>query len=622
MDHDLSRRHALATFAVGSTALAGCLDFLSGDGTDDSAEEDGGNGTNGRGSTWPAIDSGEVIDDFEDLDRWGVRSGRLEAAPDEARTGSQAAVIEGDDRTAGITIGLSDELDLEGWDTSIAVKPESATQIVVEFIAPTRDERLNTVRAVPDGYDGWFRLDCGYEHKPEEEPDLSTVTRLNVIAVGPDDGPTRMLVDDLRRTEAVDNGKAILACYGGHDSHYDIAAELLEERGWAAAVPIDPGRIGGQGRMGLDELHELRDRGWDVCSYPRGESDLTEQPAERQRTVIESTRDSLADRGFEDGSRHFFAPDWRSMTPETHEIVREYHESGFLFGSCTTGAPPTGTHMTPVIWGPALHNGVRRHINLCDQYRQLTVIRIPRIVEGDAGSNSMSLDDFEHLLDHIENRGLDVITPSDIVDGMDDIDRGTPNETDEKPDGTILEAGRSHSFDGDGTDESDAFDLDEGIVTAQFTHDGDGAFAVELTPVDGDLPNERLSTTAGVTVGESMTTVGGGTYRLVVDADGPWSTELDQPAVHGDDLAEPPIEASGSGSGFVGPLWADDGLTLSVTHDGDGAFVVDGYGADGSWEQLVNQRGEFDASRSAGVSGVSWIDVEADGNWTLDVGGP
>lgn len=139
---------------------------------------------------------------------------------------------------------------------------------------------------MPDGYDGWFRLDCGYEHKPDGEPDLSNVTRLNVIAVGPDDGPTRMLVEDLRRTEAIDNGKAILAFYDGYRSHYDIAAERLEERGWAGAVPVDPRQVGGGNRMGFDEL---RERGWDVCSYPR----KAPSPSSPRIASGRSSRDSV-----------------------------------------------------------------------------------------------------------------------------------------------------------------------------------------------------------------------------------------------------------------------------------------------------------------------------------------
>ena len=628
MRHKLSRRHALAALGVTSSALAGCLGSGSDDETDLSSDgengdavdtENGGGDTAETSSRWPAIDVGEVISDFEDLDRWEAQTGRVEAVPEEARTGSQAAVVESDEGTAEMSVFFPDGLDLEGWDTSIAVKPESATRIVVEFIAPTREERLATVRTVPEDYDGWFRLDCGYEHKPEGEPDVSNVTRLNVIAVGPDDGPTRMLVDDLRRTEAVDNGKAILAFYDGRQSHFDIAAEMLEERGWAGAVPVDPRRVGGRNRMDFDDLRTLRDRGWDVCSHPRIDRDLTDQPEDRQRTVIESIHDSLEDHGFSDGARHFFAPDWRRMDSTTTAIVREHHESGFLFGSCPTGAPPTGIHTTPVIWGPALHNGVRRHINLCDQYNQLTVIRIPPIVDDeDVDANSMSLGDFEHLLDHLEHRGLDVITPSDLVDGTMD-GTGTDDQAGdvEKPTGRILEAGESYTLEGSGSSESDELYFGDGVLTAEFSHDGESTFTAEVTPIDGSLGNERLVTTTNAG-GESLTTVDEGSYRVTVEADGAWSLTLEQPEIHSDDLTEVPLEASGTGSTVVGPLWTDSPLSLHLTHDRDGTFIVDGYGADGGWEQLVNQSGEFDSSRSYHASGVVWITIDASGNWTLE----
>ena len=631
MEPELSRRHALAALGVTTSAIAGCLDVFSGDETDvlggdeDSTAggsgEEGSNadGPNGTDSTWPAIDHGELLSDFEDLDRWSAQVGRIEPVSEEARTGTQAALVESDERTAGMSLRFPDGLDLEGWDTSIAVKPEAATQIVVEFIAPTRDERLTTVRAIPDGYDDWFRLDCGYEHKPAGEPDLTNVTRLNVVAVGPEDGPTRMLVDDLRRTEAAENGKAILAFYDGHRSHFDVAAPMLEERGWAGTVPVDPRRVGGGNRMDFDELHELRDRGWDVCSYPRGDRDLTEQSADRQRRVVEGLRDSLADHGFPDGSRHFFAPAWRRLTPTTLELVRDSHESGFLFGSCPTGVPPTGIHTTPVIWGPALHNGVRRHINLCDQYNQLTVLRIPPIVDDeDADESSMSIGDFEHLLDHLEHRGLDVVTPSDVVDGrMDRTDSGR-HDSPERPDGQFIEPGESHVLEGSGPSDSPAVELSEGPLIGRFSHNGESTFEVEATPVDGTAATERF-VTATRPDGESVTIVEDGTYEMSVEAEGAWSITLDQPGVHGDDLTAIPVERDGTGSAVVGPLWTDGPLSVGITHDGAGPIIVDGYGVDGSWEQLVNQTGEFDNSRSYDGIGVVWIAIEASGDWTLEL---
>ncbi|WP_225336072.1 polysaccharide deacetylase family protein [Halomicrobium urmianum] len=633
-DDGSSRRQLLATLGAGavSTTLAGCIDVLSdgaagGDETPDGTAA-GGNETStatddtATGSTtWPAIESGELLFDFETLEELTPRTGEVSAAPDEARRGSQAAVIESDEGTAGVELRFPDGLDLEGWDVSMAVKPASADRIFVEFLAPTQRERLSSIRVVPDEYDGWFRMDCGYQQKPGDEPDLSNVTGINIVVDGPEDGPSKLLVDDLRRTESASNGAVVLAFHGGHESHYEIAAEMLAERDWSGAVPVSPEQIGDSGRMGLDELSELSDRGWDVCSLPSVSTPLPDQSADQQRSVLENARDALASEGFEDGARHLFVPDGR-MDSTTYDVARDVHESTFLYSAGTTGVPPTEMHVIPFIWGPALHTGVRRHLNISDQYDLLTVLRIPRIVDSedvDSG-NRMSLDDFGLLLDHIEHRNLDVVTPSDLVDGTLDLDGDEPS-VGTRPSGTVLEAGQSHTFEGTGSGESPTFELDDGVVVATVSHDGE-AIAVDVTKPDGLGRSENLLTTSGNESGESIMAVDDDTYRLEVDADGEWSIDLSQPAVHADDLEDLPVEASGTGSAFVGPLWTERDVRIVATHDGDGTFIVDGYGADGSREVIVHRSGEFSNSRSYKAGGPAWINVEADGNWTLEISHP
>ncbi|WP_459887085.1 polysaccharide deacetylase family protein [Halostagnicola bangensis] len=620
MDFDSSRRRMLAAVGVGSASLAGCLDFFSGD-DGDGGDGDGGNGDGGGGSggaSWPGSDSGELISDFGEDDHWVARTGDIEPAPDEAVTGDQAMVIESDEATAASGLEVVGGVDLENQDASLAVKVDSATQIALEVLAPNRDHHLTSIRHFPDEYEGWLRVDFGYIMK-RGDPDLSNVTQFNIVATGPEGGPTRVVVDDLRKTESVvGHGKAILAFYGGLDSHYDIAAEQLEERGWAGAIPIDPGRIGEGGRMDRNQLQELRDGGWDVCSYPEGEGALPEMPEDRQRDVLEHARDSLHEHGFEDGSRHFFAPEDR-MDETTHEIVRDLHESGFLFGASPNSSAPTGIHMNSLIWGPDLHGGVRRAINLSDQYNQLTVLRIPGIVEDEADvtANNMPLEDFEHLLNHLEHRGVDVVTPSDLVDGT--MERDGDDAPEETDDGPILEAGNAHTFGGDGNHRTDEFELAEGGLECSFVHEGNGEFVVEASTADGDLANDLLVSTAGSGPGGSITFVEEGTYQLEVEADGEWSIEIDQPEVTEADLTELPVEESGTGSSFVGPLASEDDISLDVTHDGNREFLVDGYDSSGSREQIVNVVGEFNGSRSYSVGNATWFNVEADGDWTLEI---
>ncbi|AHF98433.1 polysaccharide deacetylase [Halostagnicola larsenii XH-48] len=619
MDIESSRRRMLAAVGVGSASLAGCLDFLSDGGGDGDGDGDGsGNGGNGDGAAWPASNSGELISDFGEDDNWVSRHGEIKSAPDEAVTGDQAMVIESDKAIASAGLAVPDGVDLEDWDASMAVKVESATDIRLEVLASGRENHLTSIRQIPDAYEGWLRVDFGYIMK-RGEPDLSNVTQFNIVASGPEGGPTRVVVDDLRRTEAaVSSGKAILAFYDGLPSHFDIAADMLEERGWAGAVPVDPDRIGGAGRMNISQLQQLSDQGWDVCSYPESDGPLPEQSEERQRERIQQSISALESYEFEDGARHFFAPG-DSMDETTHEIVREHHESGFLFGASPNSTSPTGPHMTSLIWGPDLHGGVRRAINLSDQYNQLTVLRIPDIVEdeADVNANNMPLEDFEHLLDHLEHRGVDVITPSDLVDGSMESDEEGGSEGD--GDGPILEAGKAHTFSGNGGSQTDEFDLASSGVECSFSHEGSGDFVVEATAIDGDLANDLLVDTTGSGPGKSFTFADEGTYQLEVEADGEWSIELDQPEVTNSDLTSLPVSESGTGSSFIGPLESEDDISLEVSHDGDGAFLIDGFDSSGSREQVVNKTGQFEGSRSYAVGDATWFNIEATGDWELAI---
>lgn len=440
---DASRRRVLLAVGAATAGLAGCLESQTTAATDEDhstpdddqpgqdptvpADDDPGDEDEQSGDVpddrdpvfrWPAIQIGDVITDFEPDTHWEPLIGDTEPTHEEARTGTQAVRAHSDSDKAAFSLAFPDGLDLDGWNTSMAVKVESLTTIAIEFHAPEFDDHLTSFYQPPRDYDDWLRIDFGYNERAGD-PDLTNVAELRVIGFGPSAGPTRFVADDLRRTPATtDTGKAILACYGGRTSHYDILAPRLADRNWPAVVPINPRSIGGSNRMTLEELHELHDRGWDISPAPRGSDGLSGLPEPDQRAIIETARNDLIDAGFPDGARHFFAPDWRRMDPTNHALVRDLHETGFVFGTGTTSIPPTNPHMIATSWAPALRGGIRRYINIADQYHGLTVLRIPPIVTDDDShtDNNMHVDDLDHLLDHIHARGLDVITPSDLID--------------------------------------------------------------------------------------------------------------------------------------------------------------------------------------------------------------
>lgn len=649
MSDRASRRRVLLAVGALSTGVAGCTDGESPDGQDgddagsratdaeartddgetaDDADDhqptsdDGSDGTTDdtvveSGSiTYPAVDVGELVSDFGPDARLEALHGSFEADPELARIGEQAMVIEGGGDRAGVGLHFPDGLDLNGWDTSMAVKAEAINRIAIEFHAPSFGDHLTSFRRLPNDHDGWLRVDFGYDEK-QGEPDLEHVTELRIIGFAAGDGPTRFVIDDLRRTPAAQQGKAILVCHGARLSHLELAGELLHERGWPAAVAVDPRNIGGSGRMDVHDLRKLQERGWDICPAPSGPDGLSGRPENEQRTIMEVARNALVDRGFDDGARHFFAPTWREMDPVNHELARELFDTAFVFGSSTSGIPPTGPHLIPMSWGPALHGGVRRQVNIADQYQLMVVLRIPPIVEmeADVTDNNMWLDDFIHLLDHLEHRGLDVITPSDVVDGT--FENGEES-TDpiERPEGVIVESGARHSFEGEGHDATDRFDLEDGFLQAEFTHEASGPFEISIA---GDNTHDAFVTTADVIEGESVMLLEEGTYHFEISASGPWTIDVQQPEVHSDDLLDPPLGATGSASGVVGPIWAPDRGRLEATHEAEGSFLVDLIGLDGSRERIVHASGSFDSSRSYRGPGTCWLNVEATGDWTIEM---
>lgn len=208
-------------------------------------------------------------------------------------------------------------------------------------------------------------------------------------------------------------------------------------------------------------------------------------------------------------------------------------------------------------------------------------------------------------------------------DAEDDEDDEAEPADEDTPDleGVIVEGGQSHSFDGSGTDVSEAFELEPGILIVEFAHDGESNFRVDMIALEGEAWDDvPLVNVIGDTDGSSVLSITGGEYQLDVAADGAWTLELDQPEVTAGEVREPPLEESGTGSSWVGPVRAEGVNEIHATHDGEGNFVAWAHDVDGGQDLLVNEVGEYDGTSTFRADGeVFWINIEADGDWTIAI---
>jgi len=181
--------------------------------------------------------------------------------------------------------------------------------------------------------------------------------------------------------------------------------------------------------------------------------------------------------------------------------------------------------------------------------------------------------------------------------------------------------GGHETFSGSDNSVTGEFTTDGGPIVFVYEHSGESNFIAEVIDTE---TGERVGLAANV-VGEASGARAipddGGTYRLEVTADGPWSIDVSNPMALEEDINQLPVEASGEGATVLGPLHVDGRTLVEATHEGESNFIV--YAMDElafnvlERDLAINEVGQFDGEGTFDFDGMVWITVEADGPWTL-----
>ena len=366
------------------------------------------------------FERGTVVDDFEAVgtndSRWGPVGGTIEADTDDVYAGTQSVHMTNENgNVAGIYKAFPDGLDLSSHDLTLAVKLEKPVRgrIAAEFLAPDRNDMLVSKRYIPKELNGWFRIDLGYTGQ-SGKPAVDSVQELRLMVLTEEGTPIDVHVDDLRKIPKPKNGKVVLQFDDSHITHYDVAFEELQKRGWAAGSAIIPDTIGSDGYLTIGQMREMRDAGWDMMAHPQASKPLPQYSEARQQEMIQQAYDYLELKGFPEGARHFVAP-YNRVSTTTLDIVAEYHDAGYMFGACPNNAQqPSNMHTISRVMGKD-PQGTRRILNLADSYNQLAVVTWHTV--GYGNGYEVSPETFKNVLDHIEQTGLEVVAPSALLDG-------------------------------------------------------------------------------------------------------------------------------------------------------------------------------------------------------------
>lgn len=174
---------------------------------------------------------------------------------------------------------------------------------------------------------------------------------------------------------------------------------------------------------------------------------------------------------------------------------------------------------------------------------------------------------------------------------------------------------------GKGRQASKKFRLDEGLCILEVTNKGNTNFILRLLDSTGkevDTLVNQIGPFAGQ-IGFEVERAG--QCLLDVETNGNWTAKLTQPRPQSAQTV--PTSMSGKGYKATQFFQLDRGLAIfRMNTNGQGRFIARLMDSNGRIvDQLVNTLGQFEGSKPLSVEspGVYFLNVSADGNWTVEI---
>lgn len=175
------------------------------------------------------------------------------------------------------------------------------------------------------------------------------------------------------------------------------------------------------------------------------------------------------------------------------------------------------------------------------------------------------------------------------------------------------------TFTGSGTSTEEGIELAAGPVTAEYSHSGEGNFIVNLVAIEGESYQDvLLANVIGQAEGSQVAAASAaGQYNLNIESEGDWEITVEQPSSPQSESL--PIDADGEGPSYIGPFDFDGPTKFQGSHDGESNFIVTPIPIDSSnlMASVFNEIGQFEGETTARVNGTAYLNINADGGWSL-----
>jgi len=360
-------------------------------------------------------DRASTLDDFEDLSLWSSYGGTLIADESTYYTGSQAArlSIRPSDERGAISRTFDEPIDLAGQSLSMALRTTATVYPRIQLFDADRnrlDFRAPVYADVP------IQLyPFGIEH--DGGCDLSAVTEIRIVHYTGGGDSLSIWCDELSSVPRPETPAVLFQFDDGSVTDYTQARPILAEHGYSASSFVNPATIGESSVLNLEQLSELHDSGWTICSHAYRHDSLDELERDAQEARIRDAKEWLTAHGFADGAEYFAYP-YSNYDATTLELVAEYHQLGFAAGWPATG--PVPNRLLAPRNGDLEPAAASRVLDLAARHSGVVTLLFHSMWDfEDAGYH---VDTFESIVDEVAKRerkgDLEVLSVSEFDDRL------------------------------------------------------------------------------------------------------------------------------------------------------------------------------------------------------------
>ncbi|ELY44544.1 polysaccharide deacetylase family protein [Natronorubrum sulfidifaciens] len=428
----MTRRRALALAGgAGLAGLAGCTDRLESvsDGADSESPNEDDAGRSAAAALADGIPSleteynsreqyrqpGDSFDDFSDLEGWEVVQGSGEADEDVVYDGDQSFKLQSDGSENIIAERSLSGEDLTDMDLSFAVRTTTPQSITINLRLVDRfgSAKVYSLREItyrsPDI--GWFRSSPGVFEQSQYEPTMNQLETLQLQVLHSMD-EAEVWIDDLRTHETPDQGYVMLTWDDGDRDYYDVASPLHDEYGFRTVQAPVPSwtEQGRDGIMSVSELQERQEAGDQIVVHGTHTPIHEYEDGNEMESRLRFDKQWYIDNGFE-GADYIVYPH-NSYNKTSLEHKTDYHYCG--------GFNQAGNVNTTNVYGfdplalpRTIGNDLeisKRCVDLAAAHNQCTILNFHTF----ESHNTMPEDDYEALLEHIDDADVEVITFDDL----------------------------------------------------------------------------------------------------------------------------------------------------------------------------------------------------------------